>query len=183
MTLPKKAKARPKPKPKKKRPLGRKPDFISAAQTDALCSLIAKTVSTKAACQKLGLNERTVYNWLEKGELENADPVYVHFRQRITQARGEAKAAGTELIRKAAIGTRKKPGDWRALAWLLERIYPDDFRPPDKIQHEVKGSIQHDHTHKQIVVVMPAAIAHPRPIRQIEARKDVTEQPPENPAP
>jgi hypothetical protein len=162
--------------PKKKgppKPLGRKPD-ISEAQISNLVTLISNCTSYKTACEASGLGEATFHRWMAAALEENAKPCYVEFRERITQARGIAKASMIKHV------VSKAPDDWRAATWLLERTAHDEYGDKSKINVEHQGAIQHDHTHKQIVVVLPPAIAAPKPIRRIEATSEPVK--PENPA-
>lgn len=171
---------KPAPKPKKKRKpriAGRQPE-ITAEQITQLETLLSNCTTVKTACEATGVSVPTFYRWLDMADQEDSKfPVYKAFRERITRARGLAKATLVKTI------VAQAPTDWRAAAELLKALAPDEYGTKERVDVKVQGAVQHDHTHKQIVLVMPAAIAQPRPIRQIEARKDVTYQPPENPAP
>jgi hypothetical protein len=49
----------------------------------------------------------------------------------IEQARAESVRERWEEIRKQGIATKNKPGNWPALAWQLERSFPQEFGKPE----------------------------------------------------
>ena len=89
---------------------------------------------------RLGVSRSTWYRWLKEGEaaFEDGD----HGRQvarlyeSVNKAQADLQARCLASILVAGHGamntttrTRDK-GDWRALAWLLERRFPAEFGPP-----------------------------------------------------
>lgn len=77
----------------------------------------------------VGISETTFYRWVNQPksdmqrklgeELKKAEPVF--------------KAALRSKIMTAA-----ENGSWQAAAWLLERLYPDEYSRKDRIQAEAK---------------------------------------------
>jgi hypothetical protein len=103
-------------KPKAK--LGRRskltPDYVPK-----FLAQIEKGLPVRAAAALAGLHHDTVMKWLEAARA--GDERYFDFLERYTRARGKAQDAAVERIRRVGAD------DWRAEAWLLERMHPADF--------------------------------------------------------
>ncbi len=174
-----KKKPAPKRKPKKEPKRPGRPTLLTPELQKQLFDLRAAGNHVKTCCQAIGLSEDAYYKWIDQGKTdrtEKKDTRYSEFVESQARAHGLHKASLLQMI--ATKGQGEK-GDWRALAWILERTNPDEFAPKDRLDVKHQGAVQHDHTHKQILVVMPPAIAAPRPIRQIEAHTE----PPKDPTP
>lgn len=151
----------PKKKPAPKKPLkrmGRKPSVFTDVDIANLETAIQNGNSIKASCELLGLDERMFYYWIERASMDNPDPVYVEFASRMKKARGLSKAS----ILKEIKGHGAK--DWRALAWILERQFPDEFGQKETVDVKHRGKVAHDHQHKTIHLHLPVEIATPRNI-------------------
>lgn len=88
------------------------------------------------AAIKAGLDEKTLRNWLDRGETdEDGNPVdvrpnaeeFVEFRQEFLKAEAEAEQLMVDAI-------RCNP-DWKASAWMLERRHPDRWGQKQKLEH------------------------------------------------
>lgn len=88
------------------------------------------------AAIKAGLDEKTLRNWLERGETDDeGNPVdprpnaeeYVQFRLEFLQHEAEAEQLMVDAI-------RTNP-DWKASAWMLERRHPDRWGNKTKLEH------------------------------------------------
>lgn len=86
-----------------------------------------------AAC--LGIHEATFYRWISNP----AKPIHREFSEALKKAEVEYKAALRERIFRAS------EGDWKAAAWLLERMYPDEYgrRERHEIEAEVGGRMEY----------------------------------------
>ena len=84
-----------------------------AAITSGLCRLLRHGLSRQAACDALGMNRFTFYDWFGKDS---------HFQTAIKKAEGRFVTDQVALIVKAA-----KAGTWTAAAWLLERRRPEEY--------------------------------------------------------
>ena len=73
----------------------------------------------KNACVVAGISESAFYQWLAKG-MSGEEP-YAKFVELVGHARARGRVALVE-----SIITDK---DWRAKAWYLERIWPEEFGP------------------------------------------------------
>ena len=104
---------------------------LTPAVRDLICSLIAQGVPLSHAAKAAGIHKSTALGWLAKGERAthgaNRD-----FFDAVTRAREDSIAGLVAQVREAAAK------DWRAAAWLLARISPDDFTDPAR-RHEMKA--------------------------------------------
>ena len=101
--------------------LGRK-TLLDSAVSKEICAQLREGKTTKAACVSASLGERTYFDWMKKGEQEDSG-IYFTFFSAVTRAREEFKAW---LLDQFDIASK---GDWRAIAWRLERQFPKEFGP------------------------------------------------------
>jgi hypothetical protein len=91
-----------------------------------VCDALSIGVPRSTAAQAAGITERTLYNWLEKGEAHNRGR-YFQFFQAVQAA--EVQSEMTAM----AVWRRGMSDDWRAAKDFLERRYPDKYGlPKDK---------------------------------------------------
>ncbi len=84
-----------------------------------LCSIIRETgASDSAAAARASLHPSTVSRW----KRDNLD-----FAILLRAAREDFRAAQLEIIQREAQSGRAT--GWRAAAWLLERVFPEDYAP------------------------------------------------------
>ncbi len=69
------------------------------------------------AWDAVGIGKTTFYEWLKKGKLENAQPIYKNFREAIKKAKSSCAKKALHLINQHSLK------EWTAAAWLLERRY------------------------------------------------------------
>jgi hypothetical protein len=67
------------------------PELISE-----ICGYIRLGAYDYIAAERVGISQRTFYNWMEQAEQEDASPLHLQFLQSVEQARAEARA-GAEL--------------------------------------------------------------------------------------
>jgi transposase len=103
---------------KKHKQVGRKTRCTSQVQRQ-FCDALAKAHTIKNACVVAGISESAFYQWLAKG-MSGEEP-YAKFVELVGHARARGRVALIE-----SIITDK---DWRARAWYLERVWPEDFGP------------------------------------------------------
>ncbi|HEY9229954.1 MAG TPA: hypothetical protein VIP11_25105 [Gemmatimonadaceae bacterium] len=130
------------------------PGNLSDAQRKALFdALRLPGVSYRTACRRANIEPHTLQRWLERGRRTRraADAQYVRFVSEFVKVCAEAEAAALALIAKAAqdrtvTTTKTGPkgtevtvtqvrGDWRAIAWILERRYPKKYGRRDHHTH------------------------------------------------
>ena len=73
---------------------------------------IEKGLSNNATCDYVGISKETFYKWIK----DHSD-----FSDQVKRAQSEKKIDLLEKIK--TIGEK----NWQALAWILERCYPDEF--------------------------------------------------------
>lgn len=100
---------------------------------DEIARRLASGCSLEVAAEAVGVSRRTVQAWLavgRDGEAREAEGLRLSVRQaeclallRAEQtARAELRVKALASIQKAALG-----GNYQAAAWLLERLFPDEF--------------------------------------------------------
>lgn len=102
-----------------------------------LCEWLAKGCSIKVATKICGISMATWSNWHRRGS-EGEQP-FSEFVNRTTRAIGDGLAS--------RVGAIAGSGDWRADAWMLERMHPDEFGKRTEITGADGGPVQvHDVT-------------------------------------
>jgi hypothetical protein len=92
---------------------------LNAQMLDALCAVIRETgASDSAAAARVGVHPSTVSRW----KRDCPDFAIV-----LRAARGEFREAQLAIIH--AEETAGRATSWRAAAWVLERIFPEDYAP------------------------------------------------------
>jgi len=120
---------------------GRRPTLGTDAGTELQTRLVAflragNYIST--ACAALGMSEAAFYAWRERGEADlEAELVtpFSEFAEACARARAEGKAMVLQSIRQAGMGSEDRSGDWKALAWFLERSFPDEYGQRREVKH------------------------------------------------
>ena len=104
------------------------------------------------AAENCGVSERTLYRWLESGEkTKHGNSPHRQLCQAITRARADVETERVAKLRDYGMGTHVEQtrtitrangdvevietfgGDWRALAFLLERQYPERWGKREQI--------------------------------------------------
>lgn len=114
--------------------------------TDELCEAICKDVkegnTLTFSVQRQGITYQTFLNWMKKGkESKTQSGKFFDFFEAIKKAQEEGKNTLVKAIKKA--GSK----NWQANAWLLERMYPDEFgrRQAVDMKADVKSKQQVEH--------------------------------------
>src|SRR5262245_60786799 len=84
---------------------------------------VASGLPLRAAAARAGLHVDAVMNWLAL--YRDGDQRFVEFAERYARARGQGEARAIERVRKLGDNDGSGRGDWRAEAWLAERMYPE----------------------------------------------------------
>jgi len=144
---------------------GQIPDLDKSIR-QAFFKVLAETNDVTVACDVVGFHKSTFYRWIKKGEAAT-EGKYFSFARMVVRARAEwerrqvaaIEAAGAdyeaeedwaeqwtkgegkdaETRSKVVKKRRKKKGDWRARAFLLERKMPEKYGPKQKV--EVEGNL------------------------------------------
>lgn len=90
-----------------------------------LCKAKKSGLTNKACCDFVGIDESTLYDYLNKGDKDiraGEETIYSEFSKQYKKAISEMKLYHINLLRKAS-----EVGSWQASAWLLERCFPKEF--------------------------------------------------------
>jgi hypothetical protein len=93
---------------------------------ERIARVIRSGGTIEAAAAVVGVSERSIYVWLERGTRPGRrEERYRALREAVERARAEHEA-----ILVAQLGRAAAKGSWRAAAWLLERAYPERWALP-----------------------------------------------------
>ena len=143
-------------------------------RAEIIIKAIGDGFTTTMAAQAGGIARRTLYDWIYKGtdardalesnpdtHLTPYDTEYLWFLEQYELAQLARKK--TLLSRIEAAGS--DAGKWQANAWLLERLYPDEFSMKRSVSLVSNGD------DKQVFTLNMGA----QPKKQIRVPKEVTE--------
>lgn len=111
---------------------------LNAALTERFCQLIRQGVTQERAAWTCGVDDATVWKWKHRGQVEESGK-YRDFWEAYRKALGESEVLALNVINKAAT-----EGDWRAVAWRLERMNPDRFGQKIKVTNDERDKLAAD---------------------------------------
>lgn len=106
--------------------MGRRTKLLDTNTKDIILDYIRKGNYIKTACLAAGVSEPTFHAWVQRAESGNGgngNKIYTEFLTELKKARSENIASHVNNIQEAS----KKPQNWTASAWLLERMEPADY--------------------------------------------------------
>jgi len=92
-----------------------------------LCELLRDGNFLKTACGILRIDERRAHARILLASTDSAQPSDVQWALEVGEARQSAIAALVQDIRLAQLPNKNGGHDWKASAWLLERLDPKSF--------------------------------------------------------
>lgn len=104
-----------------------------------LCNYIKKGIPIIYSCQLVGITRATYYNWYDKGTSAKSGK-FKEFVKAVEQAKAVAIAEAVQTILTAS------EKDWKAAAWYLERIAPNEFTKKDNINIKSENMNFNKHT-------------------------------------
>lgn len=119
---------------------GRK-TLLTPERHNAIVTMLEAGGYIEDACEAVGIQPRTYYNWLQRGRDEedrinaglkpekNEEP-FLQFFQAVRQA--QAEGVISHLMN---IDHHAKNGSWQASAWILERKQPRKWGRFDRTEH------------------------------------------------
>jgi len=108
-------------KSKSKKKQGRPSKLTPELQAEIIL-LIKMGNFVEVACETVGINKSTFYDWIKKGKNSNhSKNKYRKFREAVVQAMAQSEAMNVALI------TKQSKYNWRAAAWILSRRHPDKW--------------------------------------------------------
>lgn len=107
---------------------GRWSDLTPELQ-DALCDTVTIGLFENQVAIRCGVHPHTLKRWLDSGVSEDAYEPFKTFAERFLQKVADVEAEAVSAIRNAgepatSIEDAKMRGDWKAIAWWLERRHP-----------------------------------------------------------
>lgn len=124
--------------------------ILNDAVIEAAADLVRAGHFDVAVYEGLGIAKATFYSWLKNGEdlqeaLDNLSileedltefaKLQIDFTDRIKKARLESQNELVNLIKSAA----KKPHNWTAAAWILERRYSETWGTKEQKESDTKA--------------------------------------------
>jgi hypothetical protein len=103
-----------------------RPSKLSYERQEQIAAELEAGKSLNSAARKAGVTPQTVYNWLDRGEVEKQngnENAYTEFLERITRAKGH----GEDFYFNLALELAKENGDHRFIASLMKQRYPDSW--------------------------------------------------------
>lgn len=111
-----------------------RPTKLTPKIQEVMVNLITVGVPPYRAAILAGIHPDTYYNWRKKAK---KNPLR---KNKWTKFFGEIEAAKAEAIHNS-LKIIQDSNDWKAHAWLLEKIGKEDFGKQEKIQLEHSGKI------------------------------------------
>jgi hypothetical protein len=111
-----------------------RPTILTDDIRDKLCALIAQGLPKTKACWLVGIDERTMYQWIEQGSANDAVEPYLSFAHALKKAEADATVYFFGEIKDA------KAGDWQKWARIWEGLQPDVFARMPAYRVEVTGA-------------------------------------------
>lgn len=104
---------------------------LTPETTQKIFQAIQMGATYELAASYAGITYNTLYNWMKKGEAAKSGK-FKDFVKELKEAEGKAAIGWLAKIEKAG-----SEGDWRAVAWKLERRYPEDYgRQVRELRHQ-----------------------------------------------
>jgi len=109
-----------------------RPAKLTPELTREITSYIRDGNSPTESATLVGISPSTYFNWMSKGS--NQEPGFLEFSESIERAKAQSIINRVAYISRAA-----DSGNWRAAAWLLERMAPESFGKNSTRAPEVGG--------------------------------------------
>ena len=97
-----------------------RPAKLTPELTQEITTYIRDGNSPTISATLVGISPSTYFNWMSKGS--NQEPRFMEFLESIKRANAQSIVNRVAHISRAA-----DSGNWRAAAWLLERMAPESF--------------------------------------------------------
>ena len=113
-----------------------RPTKLTPEVQEKIVELIKAGNYANAICSAAGIWPNTFTNWMNRGEEEKSGK-YRNFYLAVKEAEDSCEVACVAVIRTAI-----DAGDWRAAIALLERRFPERWRPSAHIEIEDNSPVQ-----------------------------------------
>jgi transposase len=109
-----------------KRKTGR-PSKLNDETLAAIVDAVSDGLTLNVAAQAAGINVATLHSWRDRGDADleaGRTSIFARLVDELTRATAAGEVTLVRRIRSHGSGPA---GDWRALAWLLERRFPERY--------------------------------------------------------
>ena len=108
---------------------------------ETIYELVSKGFTYKDICAVCDITEQTFNNWINRGKKAKSGK-YREFYLTVEKCKAERK----NNLKDELLELGRSKDDWRAIAWMLERGYGDEFaRPEVKIKQTVDAKAEVEH--------------------------------------
>ena len=108
---------------------------------ETIYELVSKGFTYKDICAVCDITEQTFNNWINRGKKAKSGK-YKEFYLTVEKCKAERK----NNLKEELLDLGRSKDDWRAIAWMLERGYGDEFaRPEVKIKQTVDAKAEVEH--------------------------------------
>ena len=108
---------------------------------ETIYELVSKGFTYKDICAVCDITEQTFNNWINRGKKAKSGK-YREFYLTVEKCKAERK----NNLKEELLDLGRSKDDWRAIAWMLERGYGDEFaRPEVKIKQTVDAKAEVEH--------------------------------------
>jgi len=132
----------------------------------AVCAALTDGLSLREAALVVGVTPKQARTWFTRGARDG--PPYSDFRDAVVRARLAWRRAQLLAIQGAA------PNNWRAGAWLLERLGGKRYRPRKQQQTQAAQQLTNVHVdlrpYAELIQSIDPADVPPQPIPAIEVK-------------
>ncbi len=97
-----------------------RPTKLTPELTREISTYIRNGNSPTISATLVGISPSTYFNWMSKGS--DQEPRFMEFLESVERAKAQSIATQLAHVSKVA-----DSGNWRAAAWLLERMAPESF--------------------------------------------------------
>ena len=105
------------------------PSKLTPERKQKILAAVRCGASYKSACLAAGICEKTFQNWRRRASEPGSPAKYVRFLRELQSAEEEGQVARLATIQRAS------QRDWKAAAWLLERLDPTRWSVRYQIEH------------------------------------------------
>lgn len=116
---------------------GGRPSKLTPAVAERIAKALEQGMPQETAAKLAGVEPRTFYEWMAQGRREDGRHEYQQFAQAVTLARATFQESVIAEIRNAFTPGEHGVRDWRALAWLMERMFPEQFGQTVQVRMKV----------------------------------------------
>lgn len=99
---------------------------LTPQRQKALLEALSVGATQRIACDYAGISQECLYGWLRRGK--KGESPFSEFSEAYTRTQGQAAITWLQVIESAA-----HQGDWNAARWKLERRWPDEWGPKERV--------------------------------------------------